>query len=190
MATHFKGPVDSLEGFSVDGVTVIDGSGNLTATAGSVGTTELANAAVTSAKIDPTVIQSATVTLTAAEIVGTAAGDIGHSAGAVLVAAAPTGFINQLVSATLSYTYAVAAYTGGANDLVIRQGTTAVTGVVTSANLLTGSATAYSQLDPLAAAAVVITKESTLNLFGTAYTQPGTAAGTLKVHVLYRVVPV
>jgi len=189
--THFKGPVDSAEGFSVDGVTVIDGSGNLTAAVGSVGTTELANAAVTSVKIDPTIVQIATVTLTPTTIVGTGAGSLGHTAGVVLVAAAPTGYINQFISATLSYTFGTAAYTGGGNDVVIRQGTTAVSGIITAANFLTAAADKVQQLPCLAAAGVLTTKESTLNIFATtAYTQPGTAAGTCKVHVLYRVVPV
>lgn len=43
--------VDVSEGYKVNGVTVIDSSGNLTATAGSVGTAELAADAVTGAKL-------------------------------------------------------------------------------------------------------------------------------------------
>lgn len=186
-ATHFSGPL------VVGGVEVISAAGAITgdiqATAGSIGTAELADDAVTSAKIDPTVIQHATVTLTATEIVGTAAGDIGHSAGAVLVAAPGAGYILEFVSAVLSYTYATAAYTGGNNDLVIRQGTTAVSAAIADADLLGDSASDIAYVNALAAADIKLTANSTLNLSATAYTNPGTAAGTLKVHIAYRVLP-
>lgn len=177
MATHFKGPVDSEEGFSVNGTTVIDSSGNLTATAGSVGSSELAES----------VLQTATVTLTVTQIVGTAAGDIGHSAGAVLVAAPGATKILEFVSAVLIYDFDTAAYTGGNNDLVIRQGTTAVSAAIADADLIGDTADDIAYVNALSAADIKLTANSTLNLAGTAYTQPGTAAGTLSVRITYRV---
>jgi hypothetical protein len=174
-ATHFSGPL------VVAGVEVVDENGAITgdiqATAGSIGSAELATS----------VLQVATVSLTATEIVGTAAGDIGHSAGAVLVAAPGAGYILEFVSAVLSYTYATAAYTGGNNDLVIRQGTTAVSAAIADADLMGDTANDIAYVNALAAADVKLTANSTLNLAGTAYTNPGTAAGTLKVHITYRV---
>jgi len=184
-ATHISGPL------VVGGVEVISDAGAITgdiqATAGSIGTTELADNAVTSGKLATGVLQVATVTLTATEIVGTAAGDIGHSAGAVLVAAPGTGYILEFVSAVLSYDFATAAYTGGGDDLVVRQGTTAVSAPIAAADLLTDTADDIAYVNALAAADIKLTANSTLNLAGTAYTQPGTAAGTLKVHITYRV---
>jgi hypothetical protein len=176
--THFSG-VDSADGYYVGGTQVIDSSGNLTATAASVGSSE----------IDPKVIQYATVTLTAANIVGTDAGDIGHTAGAPLVAAPGAGYILEFISATLSYDFNTAAYTGGNNDLVIRQGTTAVSAAIADADLLKDTEDDIAFVAALSAADIKLTANSTLNLYGTAYTQPGTAAGTLKVHVAYRVLP-
>ena len=165
----------------VDGVTVVDESGNIigpiSATAGSIGSTELAD----------NTIKTATVTLTAAEIVGIAAGDIGHAGGAVLVAAPGAGKILEFVSAVLSYDYATAAYTGGNNDLVIRQGTTAVSAAIADADLIGDSADDIAYVNALSSADIKLTANSTINLAGTAYTNPGTAAGTLKVHVMYRV---
>lgn len=165
----------------VDGVTVVDESGNIigpiSATAGSIGSTELAD----------NTIKTATVTLTAAEIVGTSAGDIGHAGGAILVAAPGAGKILEFVSAVLSYHYATAAYTGGNNDLVIRQGTTAVSAAIADADLIGDSADDIAYVNALSAADIKLTANSTINLAGTAYTNPGTAAGTLKVHVMYRV---
>lgn len=53
--TSFSGPVDSAAGFSVNGTTVITSAGAITAdiqaTAGSIGTAELADSGVTTAKI-------------------------------------------------------------------------------------------------------------------------------------------
>lgn len=175
--TNFSGPVNSKAGFEVNGTTVIDSSGNLTATAGSVGSSELAE----------TTIQYAEVTLTATEIVGTDAGDIGHSAGAVLVEAPGAGKVLEFVSAVLIYDFDTAAYTGGGNDLVVRQGTTAVSAAIASADLLGDTADDIAFVSALSAADIKLTANSTLNLNSTAWTQPGTAAGVLRVKVAYRV---
>ena len=173
---NFSSPV------RVDGVTRIDESGNIiggvTATAGSIG----------SAEIDPGVIQSVTVTLTPTTIVGTDAGDIASTAGTPLVAAQP-GKIHEFISAVLSYDFGTAAYTGGGDDVVIRQGTTAVSAPIAKADLLADTQDDIAYVGALSAADIKLTANSTLNIFaGTAFTQPGTAAGTLKVHVLYRTV--
>lgn len=179
-ATHFSGPVDSANGFTVNGTTVIDASGNLTATAGSVGTTEVA----------PSLIQEATVILTPTTIVGNSAGDLAHTDGVVLVAA-EAGKIHEFIGATLSYDFGVAAYTGGGDDVVIRQGTTAVSAAIAKADLLADTEDDIAFVGALSAADVKLTANSTLNIYaGTAFTQPGTAAGTCKVHVLYRTVAV
>jgi len=194
--THFT-KVDTKEGYSVNGVEVIDSSGNLTAPSGSVGTSEIADAAITtakvedaaitSAKIDPAIIQYAEVTLTAAEIVGSDAGDIGHTAGAVLVAAPGADSILEFVSAVLIYDFDTAAYTGGGDDLVIRQGTTSVSAAIAAADLLGDTADDIAYVNALSAADIKLTANSTLNLNSTAWTQPGTAAGVLRVKVAYRV---
>ena len=185
----------------VDGVTVVDESGKLvgdiTATAGSIGTAEIADDAVTAAKlaaeavdnaaIDADMIQTAKVTLTAAKIVGTDAGCIGHSAGAVLVAAPGEGKVLEFVSAVLSYNFDTAAYTGGGDDIVIRQGATAVSAAIAKADLLADTEDDIAYVNALSAADIKLTANSTLNLHGTALTQPGTAAGTLDVFITYRV---
>ena len=174
--TRNRGPWISREGFSVgnDSATatvVIDEDGQLN-----------------SNSIAEGVLRTATVTLTAAEIVGTAAGDIGHSAGAILVAAPGAGKALEFVSAVLSYTYATAAYTGGGDDCVIRQGTTAVSAAIAKADLLADTADDIAYVNALSAADIKLTANSTLNFFaGTAFTQPGTAAGTLKIFITYRV---
>lgn len=185
----------------VDGVTVVDEGGNLvgdiTAGAGSIGTTEIADDAITAEKlaaeavdnaaIDADMIQTAKVTLTADEIVGTGAGCIGHSAGAVLVAAPGEGKVLEFVSAVLSYNFDTAAYTGGGDDNVIQLGTTAVSPVIAGADLLEASGDKIVQVTAIGDADVALTANSALNLHGTALTQPGEAAGTLDVFITYRV---
>lgn len=141
----------------------------------------------TNAELAGSAIQYAEVDLTVDEIVGTAAGDIGHSAGAILVAAPGAGFLLEFVSATLSYTRDTATYTGGADDLVIRQGTTTMSAAIAAADLLGDSADDIAYINALSAADIKLTANSTLNLKSTAWTDPGTAVGTLKVFIAYRV---
>jgi len=141
---------------------------------------------VTADEMPDNTIKTATITLTAAEIVGTDAGDIGHASGAVLVAAPGAGKLLEFVSAVCSYTYDTAAYTGGADDCVIRQGATAVSAPIAKADLLADTASDIAYVNALSAADIKLTANSTLNFAGTAFTQPGTAAGTLKILLTYR----
>jgi len=131
------------------------------------------------------------VTLTATEIVGTAAGDVGHADGAILVAAPGTGFTLEFVSAFFVYDYATAAYTGGADDVVVQVGVTgtqvAVTGAVTGANLLEAATDAMLGLGSTVTE-LVYADNGAISLFGTEITQPGTAAGVLRCYVTYNVI--
>lgn len=126
-------------------------------------------------------------TLSATEIVGTSAGDIGHSAGAVLVAAPGAGYALEFVSAVIIYDYAGAAYTGGNNDAVIRVGTIAATTAISDANYLKATSDRIVRVGAIATE-VVGTSNATINLAGTAFTQPGSAAGVLRVYTTYRVI--
>ena len=157
--------------------TVIDTAGNVTAAANSISSSELAL----------NTIQTAEVTLTATEIVGTAAGDIGHASGATLLAAQGAGTVVEFISAVLIYDFDTAAYTGGGNDLVIKQGSTTLTAAIAAADLLGASGDKIAQVTQLSASDQALTANTGLSLVGTAYTQPGTAAGVLRVKLAYRV---
>jgi hypothetical protein len=130
-------------------------------------------------------LKTTTTVLTATQIVGTDAGDIGHSAGAILVPAAATGHVYEFVSAMLILNFAVKAYTGGATDLVVRVGTVAQCAAITAASLLGASADVIMQINKIATNTLA-TAATTINLAGTAFTQPDTAAGTLTCIVTYR----
>lgn len=128
-------------------------------------------------------------TLTATEIVGTAAGDIGHANGATLVAAPSSDYALEFVSAVLVYDFATAAYTGGADDLVIALGSggAALTTAITDANLIKAAGDKVLKISAIATE-TPLTVGTAISLRGTAYTNPGTAAGVLRVYTTYRVV--
>ena len=166
----------SGSGVTVDGVVLKDSA--VTATGESTLTGGIAQST-------NSVVKTKEVTLTATEIVGTDAGDLGHAAGAVLVAA-QAGITYEFISAVLVYDFDTAAYTGGGDDLVVRQGTTAVSAAIAAADLLGDTADDIAYVNALAAADIKLTANSTLNLKSTAWTQPGTAAGVLRCFVTYR----
>lgn len=134
-------------------------------------------------------IQHSVVAISAADIVATTAGKLGHANGQILVAAPGAGKVIELVSAVLSFTYSTAQYGGGGNITVnISGGGSALTGLVSAANSLGAAADKIVQFMPLSTAGIALTDNTGLNLVAaSAFTQPGTAAGTVKVFVAYRV---
>ena len=160
----------------------ISAGGTISATGG-VTATSLGNAATCGQ------VLCTSTTLTAAEIVGTAAGDIGHAAGATLVAAPGEGYVLEFISAILIYDYATAAYTGGGDDNVIQNGDGAValSTTIAGADLLEAAGDKIVQVNALAASDQALAENKPITLKGTALTQPGTAAGVLRAHVTYRV---
>lgn len=162
-----------LEILDTDGVTPLyrlDKDGNVVANGGA------------------TALQFATVSISAADIVATGTGKLGHAAGVPLVADPGAGKVAELVSAIVAYTYSTAAYTGGGNVTVNINGGAALTGVVSAANSLGAAANTIIQFVPLATAGIALTENKGLNLVAAAaFTQPGTAAGTVKVLVAYRI---
>lgn len=154
----------------------------------SVSTDKLAANAVTSAKLDEKTIQYAEVSITAADIVATGAGKLGHASGVVLVADPGSTKVVELISAILIYDYDTAAFTGGGNLSINSNGGSALTGVVSAANSLGASADKVVQFVPLSTAGNALTVNKGLNLVAaSAFTQPGTAAGVVRVKVAYRV---
>ena len=131
-------------------------------------------------------IYTASVTLTATEIVGNSAGDIGHTNGAIIVAAPSSDYSLEFVSAVLIFDYATAAYTGGNNDMVFRVGDQAASTAITDTNCIKATGDKVFRLGAIATEKS-LPVGSTINLYGTAFTQPGTAAGVLRVHVNYRI---
>lgn len=133
-------------------------------------------------------LQTATIAISAANIIATTAGAFGHAAGVVLVADPGAGKFVELVSAVVSFTFGVAQYTGGGNVTVNSNGGSAVTGLVSAANSLGAAASDIYQLIPLSTAGNVIVTNKGLNLVAaSAFTNPGTATGTVKVFVTYRI---
>jgi hypothetical protein len=157
-------------------------------TIGNTGVTAIGANKVTSGQIAIGVIQVATGQITSANITGTSAGQLGHANGVVLVAAAPAGAINELISAVFAMDFATAAYTGGGNTTVnISGGGAALTGLATAAQLITKASDGIVELVPLAATTNLYTAANGLALVSaSAPTQPGTAAGVINWAVAYR----
>lgn len=126
--------------------------------------------------------------ITAAMITSTDAGNLGHADGVPLVADPGAGRMIELVSVIFEYTRDTATYGGGGNISINLNGSTAVTGVVSAANSLGNGASRLYLFIPLAAAATLLVENKGLNLVAaSAFTNPGTAAGTVTVTVKYRV---
>lgn len=128
--------------------------------------------------------------ITSAEIVGTSAGDLGHANGVTVVEAPASGYALEFISALVIYDFDTAAYTGGGDDTFFQLGGggAAITGIVTSANLLGAAGDKIARFDPLSAAALPVSVGVGISLKSTtAWTQPGTAAGVLRVQTSYRI---
>lgn len=158
-----------------------------TGTSASPSWTQLVN----SLDADPKFSQYAQVSISSANITGTSAGQLGHANGYILVPAAPTGYVNIFDGAVMSYTFNTAAYTGGGNTTInIGGGGAALSGLVSAANGIGKGSSNVTQFVPLATAGIALTSAQSINLVAaSAFTQPGTAAGTIKVHVWYTQVP-
>jgi len=130
-------------------------------------------------------------TLTAATIVGTSAGTLGHANGVNIVTAPTSAFTLQFVSAVVIYDFATAAYTGGGDNTSIRIGSggAAITGIVTSANLLGAAGDKIVRFEPLSTAALPMSVGVSISINSTtAWTQPGTAAGVVRIYTTYRII--
>ena len=138
------------------------------------------------ARINTSGIITTEVTLDSAELCGSAAGAIGHTSGAVLVAAPGTGYALEFISAVLIWDYSTAAYEGGANDAVIRSGTVAQTDTILDARWMKATNDSVYVVQPIAAASTNIVENGTINIKGTTFTDPGTAQGEARIQVRYR----
>ncbi|MBA7700398.1 hypothetical protein ES703_109112 [subsurface metagenome] len=133
-------------------------------------------------------------TLTATEIVGNDEGDIGHVDGAILVAAPSSGYILQYIDALLIYDYDIVAYTGGSNDIVIQLGSSgtqlAVTKAIAKSFLLGASGDKiYSPYKEYSGqVGLPVPTGAAISIAGTAFAQPGTAAGVLRCYVTYNII--
>jgi len=129
------------------------------------------------------------VLISAADIVSTAAGKLGHAEGQILVAAPGAGYLLQLISAVLIFDYATATYGAGGNVTVNWSGAGgAITGLISAANSFGAGADKLAHFIPLSTAALVPIANAGLNMVAaSAFTNPGTAAGVGRVKIAYLV---
>jgi hypothetical protein len=130
------------------------------------------------------------VTITSAMIIGTAAGDIGHVDGAILVAAPSSDYVLEFVSALFVYDYATGAYNAGGDDIVVQGGAAgtqvALSTAITDANLLTAAGDKILRLGPIDTEVLPLVGGA-LSIAGTALGTAAAAVGVLRVHLTYRI---
>lgn len=145
-----------------------------------------------SAVVDPQNMQLAINTLAPADIIATAAGTLGHANGLIMAPAAPAGFVNVWHRTIVSYTFGVAAYTGGGNTTVaIGAGGATLSGLIATTTLWQNASSIIQEFVPLSTVAFPITTATSINLkTASAVTNPGTATGTAKVYTWYSVVAI
>lgn len=184
-ATHLSGPL------VVGGVEVVSSTGAITAdiqaTAGSIGTAELANNAVTSAKLDVSTIQYAEVSLTNANVLNLRATPI------TLVAAPGAGKFVEFISAQLLFDY-VGAYTESTDNMAIKYENgsgTAVSETIEATGFVDATADTVINVKPTTSAALAKTaienKVLCLHNTGDGEYGGGNAGNAVRVKVAYRV---
>ena len=208
-ATHLKGPL------VVGGVEVISATGEITgdivATAGSIGTTELANNAITAVKINADAVTTAKIldgAVTAAKLasamsaIETVAVALTNSqikglvaAPKTLVAAGGAGTVIQFLGAVLALDYGSEVLTESADDLVIRYGNT--TGAIVSETIdATGfidaaadtMTNAIPKKDAIVANTGAVAKALVLHNLSGDFAGNASNNTTMKVYVTYRTI--
>jgi hypothetical protein len=171
-----------------DGTDVVSQAVTGDVTINGSGVTAIGSGKVLSAMMDDTLIHYATVSISSAAIVGTSAGQLGHADGVVLVAAPGSGKALEFISAVVINDFDTAAYTGGGNITVNYAGSVAASGVVSFANSVGGAADKIAVVFPAVPTNNQLIANTGLNLVAaSAPTQPGTAAGVVRVKIAYRV---
>lgn len=128
-------------------------------------------------------------TISAADIISTAAGKLGHANGYPLVAAPGANFAIEHLSSVVILDFGVAAYTDGGNlSINYSGGGAATSGVVSAANSLGAAADKIAVVLGVVPTNNQLTANAGLNLVAAAaFTNPGTATGVARVKTAYRV---
>jgi hypothetical protein len=157
-------------------------------TIGATGVSAIGAGKVTSAMMDASLVRVATGSISAANIIGTSAGQLGHASGVEMVPAGGAHVVNEFISAIIIVDFATAAYTGGGNTGVkIGGGGAALSGIVANTVIIQAAADCITYFNPLAATALVLSENTGINFVtASAPTNPGTAAGVIRWKCAYR----
>lgn len=165
-------------------------TGDVTVTGG--GVTAIGANKVLASMLATGVLQYSSGVISSAAVIGTVAGQLGHANGVVLQAAPAANFALQLVAMGIYYTFATASYTAGGNITAnYGAGGAAVSGLASAANSIGATASKALVFYPLAAAGNPVVSAAALNLVSSAaFTNPGTAAGTVAWEIWSRIMAV
>lgn len=179
--------LDVKGNIKVNGTIVINDEGGVEAATGSIGTAELADNAVTSAKLDVSTIQYATATITNAQMLAL------RATPKALVAAPGAGLMIEFLSAELFFDR-TAGYTETADNMAVKYNDgsgTAVSETIEATGFVDAAGDVAIKVAP--AASAVIAKASCENLgivlhnTGDGEYGGGNAANEIIVKVAYRV---
>lgn len=131
----------------------------------------------------------AETSISSAAITGTAAGQLGHANGVVLVAGQGASTAIEHLSSVVILQFGVAAYTAGGNVSVnYAAGGGAVSGVVSAANSIGAAGDKVAVVLAAVPTNNQLLSNTGLNLVAaSAFTNPGTATGVVRVKTAYRV---
>ncbi len=136
-----------------DGKILAGNAGNVATAVTPSGDVTMTNAGVFTVSQPATAGVKVSGQITAANIIGTSAGQFGHAQGVVLQAAPSAGVALQPIALGLYYDFATAAYTAGGNiTLNYGSGGAALTGLVSAANSVGAAVDKAVMFFPLAAA--------------------------------------
>lgn len=175
-----------------DGTILVGNAGNVATGVTPSGDVTMTNAGVFTVSQPATAGVKVSGQITAANIIGTSAGQFGHANGVVLKTAPGANVGLQPIALGLYYDFATAAYTAGGNiTLNYGSGGAALTGLVSAANSVGAAVDKGVMFFPLAAAGNPIVSNASLNLVtSAAFTNPGTAAGVINWELWYRTMAV
>lgn len=132
----------------------------------------------------------ADVTISAADIVSTTAGKLGHAQGQILVAAPAADHYLELVEAVAFYNFNTHAYGGGGNiSINWGAGGAALTGIVAKTVIIGAAADGVVLFKPLTTAGVTLLPATSINMVVAtgAFTTDTGSVGTVRVRIRYRI---
>lgn len=149
---------------------------------------DITSAQLGTASLANNVLKYAETTIAAADVTDVSAGKFGHASGYPLVAACGAGTAIEHICSTLIYQYSAAQYGGGGNITVNYPGFSACSALVSAANSVGAAGDKVCHLMAATPTNNSMPLNTGLNLVAAgAFTNPGTAAGVIRVKTVYRV---
>lgn len=160
------------------------------ATIASTGALTIGANKVLGSMVSDAVIKTVEATISAAAIIGAAAGQLGHADGVEVVASGGAGTVLEFLGAAIVYDQGVKAYTGGSAASIRYAAGIVLSDTLAAAEFCAHNGDTVNVLKPLSAGALAMPVNTGLNLAlaGAAFADGGVGAiGVVRVRTTYRV---